>query len=233
MKRFYTLSIALILCALACDAPLSSAQSRRTRGSSAEIAVPLPSLPEDWGEPQPTTGTDEGKVFECVDEKKANAVGDASVSAATKEEGFTGAEVTTKAVITSKPMPRYTEEARINGTSGVVRLRLLLSATGRVSSVSVVRGLPDGLTRTATAAACRIRFTPAVKDGREVSQYVTLEYGFHLDARPIFIQRRPRFYAPAGDFVFDDSIFATSGSDAAPISFRFPACRLPRLRLFD
>jgi TonB family protein len=50
-----------------------------------------------------------------------------------------------------------------------------------VQGISVVKGLPDGLTEKAIAAAKQIRFTPAQKDGRTVSQYVTLEYNFNIE----------------------------------------------------
>jgi hypothetical protein len=49
-----------------------------------------------------------------------------------------------------------------------------------VQGISVVKGLPDGLTERAISAAKQIRFTPAEKDGRNVSQYVTLEYNFNI-----------------------------------------------------
>jgi TonB family protein len=93
---------------------------------------------------------------------------------------FKTAEVTRKAVITSKPEPGFTEEARKNNVTGVVRLRAILSAGGSVQGISVVKGLPDGLTERAISAAKQIRFTPAEKDGRNVSQYVTLEYNFNI-----------------------------------------------------
>jgi TonB family protein len=87
-------------------------------------------------------------------------------------------EVTRKALITFKPEPGFTEEARKNGVEGVVRLRAVLNVSGEVTSISVVKGVPDGLTEKAIAAARQIRFTPAEKDGRAVSQYVVLEYNF-------------------------------------------------------
>ena len=85
-----------------------------------------------------------------------------------------------KAVITSKPEPGFTEEARQNNVTGVVRLRAVLAADGRVRNVVAIKRLPDGLTEKAIAAARQIRFTPAEKDGRAVSQYVTLEYNFNI-----------------------------------------------------
>ena len=88
--------------------------------------------------------------------------------------------VTTKAQIVSKPEPLYTNEARNNGITGTVRLRMLLSFDGRVRHISVLRGLGGGLTEMAVNAARRIKFTPATKDGRPVSQFVTIEYNFNI-----------------------------------------------------
>ncbi|MCA1617901.1 MAG: energy transducer TonB [Acidobacteria bacterium] len=89
-------------------------------------------------------------------------------------------EVTRKALITFKPEPGFTEEARKNNVTGVVRLRAILSASGSVTNITTVKGLPDGLTEKAISAARQIRFTPAEKDGRNVSQYVVLEYNFNI-----------------------------------------------------
>jgi TonB family protein len=89
-------------------------------------------------------------------------------------------EVTSKAVIISKPDPPFTEEARKNNVTGVVRLRAILSSGGSVTGISVIKGLPDGLTERAISAARNIRFRPAQKDGRSVSQYITLEYNFNI-----------------------------------------------------
>jgi TonB family protein len=89
-------------------------------------------------------------------------------------------EVTQRALITFKPEPGFTEEARRNNVTGLVRLRAILSASGEVTGISVVKGLPDGLTEKAISAARQIRFRPAQKDGRTVSQYVVLEYNFNI-----------------------------------------------------
>jgi TonB family protein len=89
-------------------------------------------------------------------------------------------EVTRKALITFKPEPGFTEDARKNNVTGVVRLRAILHASGGVQSITVVKGLPDGLTEKAISAARLIRFTPAEKDGHSVSQYVVLEYNFNI-----------------------------------------------------
>jgi TonB family protein len=93
---------------------------------------------------------------------------------------FAARDVTRKAQITSKPEPLYTEEARKNQVTGTVRLRLILGASGSVSGITPVSRLPDGLTEKAIEAARKIRFSPAEKDGRKVSQYVTIEYNFNI-----------------------------------------------------
>ena len=89
-------------------------------------------------------------------------------------------DVTKRAIITAKPEPGFTEEARKFNVTGVVRLRAILSASGKVQAIIIVKGLPHGLTRKALTAAQGVRFEPAQKDGRVVSQFVTFEYNFNI-----------------------------------------------------
>jgi protein TonB len=100
--------------------------------------------------------------------------------------GFSAKEVDVKAVITAKPDPGYTREARRMNVEGVVTLKVLLLANGKIDRVRVVRRLPLGLTENAILAACRIKFKPAMKAGEEVSQWVTVQYGFRLTSSSIF-----------------------------------------------
>lgn len=92
---------------------------------------------------------------------------------------FKGSEVTTKAVIKSKPPPLYTELAKSNGVSGTVILRAIFASDGTVRDIRAIQGLPDGLTETAIAAARKIKFVPATKDGKPVSMFIQLEYNFN------------------------------------------------------
>ena len=93
---------------------------------------------------------------------------------------FNAKEVTRKAIITARPEPLYTQEARRESVTGTVVLRLVLGADGRVTDVRVVKALPGGLTEQAVEAARGIEFIPAQRDGRAVSQYVTVEYNFNI-----------------------------------------------------
>jgi TonB family protein len=89
-------------------------------------------------------------------------------------------EVNQKARILSKPSPEYTEDARKNQVTGTVTLQMIFSASGSVTSIRTISGLPHGLTERAIAAAQRIKFAPAMKDGRAVSQYIRVEYNFNI-----------------------------------------------------
>ena len=89
-------------------------------------------------------------------------------------------ELMTKARILSKPEPGYTEEARMNQMTGTVVLRAVLSSDGTVKHILAVKALGHGLTEKCIAAARKIKFIPAQKDGRPVSQVVTIEYNFNL-----------------------------------------------------
>ena len=93
---------------------------------------------------------------------------------------FNTREVSRRAQVLSRPEPLYTEEARRNQVTGTVTLRLVLNADGTVTNVTAISRLPDGLTEKAIAAARQIRFTPAERDGRKVSQYATIQYNFNI-----------------------------------------------------
>jgi TonB family protein len=95
-------------------------------------------------------------------------------------EVFAAKDVTRKAIIRHKPQPHYTSEARHNSVTGTVKLRMLLAADGTVRDIVPLTTLPDGLTEQAVEAARNIEFAPALKDGRAVSQYVTVEYNFNI-----------------------------------------------------
>ena len=80
--------------------------------------------------------------------------------------------------ILAKPDAGYTDEARRNNVSGQVVLRVLFAETGQVTQISVVRGLPFGLTERAIAAARQIEFEPAELDGRKVAYPLVVVYNF-------------------------------------------------------
>lgn len=92
---------------------------------------------------------------------------------------YTPNEVTTKARILSRTEPEYTAEARAHHVAGTIVLRGILAFDGKVRSLRVTSALPDGLTENALRAAGTIKFVPATKDGKPVSQYTQIEYSFN------------------------------------------------------
>ena len=79
-----------------------------------------------------------------------------------------------------KERAKYTEEARQNKIQGTVVLSLIFGADGYIRDVRVVHSLPNGLTEEAISAAQKIRFNPAIHNGRPVSVRMQLEYNFML-----------------------------------------------------
>lgn len=93
---------------------------------------------------------------------------------------YSAREVTSKAQILTTVEAPYTEEARKNQINGVVKVRVVLGANGEISGISPVQRLPYGLTEQAIAYAKRVKFKPATKDGRPVSQYAVLNFTFNM-----------------------------------------------------
>ena|SRR3989442_1408725 len=96
------------------------------------------------------------------------------------ERLYKGSEVTLKARVTKKPEPKYTKTARKHAVEGTVVIRCVFSSAGQVTNIHVISGLPDGLTERAVEAAKKIKFIPAMKDGKPVSMWMQLEYNFNL-----------------------------------------------------
>lgn len=122
---------------------------------------------------------DAGRDGAQGDDKTTNTQANSSTQG--DEKVYEGREVTQRARILHKPLPAYTREARSRRVRGTVRLRIILRADGRVDDhIEVLASLPEGLTEEAIRVAKLIEFEPAEKDGRKVSQYVMVEYGFNI-----------------------------------------------------
>ena len=82
--------------------------------------------------------------------------------------------------ILSKPRPAYTDKARQNNVQGMVMLRVTFLSSGRIGNISAVKRLPHGLTSKAIAAARRIRFKPALKNGTPITKIIRIQYNFTI-----------------------------------------------------
>lgn len=127
-------------------------------------APPAPGRAEPLAPPPANNQTAETKQPEAIDYNRV----------------FSQREVDVKPQLLERPKPSYTDSARQNNVQGKVVLRVVLSANGSVGSISAISGLSHGLTEQAIAAARRIKFSPAIKDGRPVSVAVNVEYNFSV-----------------------------------------------------
>lgn len=87
-------------------------------------------------------------------------------------------EVSFRPKISSKPSPDFSAEALAHTVRGRVVLSAVLCRTGKVTDVQVIESLPFGMTEKVIKAARQIKFEPAEKDGRRVSEVIRLEYNF-------------------------------------------------------
>src|SRR5262249_47425267 len=94
--------------------------------------------------------------------------------------GVNPSQATTRVRILSKPEPTYTIKARSASITGTIVLRAVFTADGTVEHILILRSLPYGLTNAAIEAARRIKFVPAMKDGKPISTFMQLEYSFNV-----------------------------------------------------
>jgi TonB family protein len=87
---------------------------------------------------------------------------------------------TTPVEITYKPDPIYTDEARQLRLEGEVLLEVIFGANGQLRVNRVIRALGHGLDEAAIAAANRMRFKPALRDGQPVDSTAVVHVLFQL-----------------------------------------------------
>ena len=91
-----------------------------------------------------------------------------------------GRDVDRRVRVVMKPEPRYNELARQKQTVGRVTVKAVFSCNGSITDIRVLEELPNGLTDQAIAALKKLKFVPAVKNGKYVSMWMQLEYNFNL-----------------------------------------------------
>jgi TonB family protein len=88
--------------------------------------------------------------------------------------------VATPVDVLFKPTPAYTDDARALGIQGDVVLEVEFSAAGTLRVIRIVRALGHGLDELAVQAAGRIRFKPALENGRPVDVKANVVIVFRL-----------------------------------------------------
>jgi TonB family protein len=82
--------------------------------------------------------------------------------------------------IIKKPKASYPNQEK--GTvcvQGTVRLRITFLKDGEIGNISLVSGLPNGANENAVEAAKKIKFRPAIKNGKAISVSKIVEYKFY------------------------------------------------------
>jgi TonB family protein len=87
---------------------------------------------------------------------------------------------TSSVEITYKPNPVYTDEARNLKLEGEVLLEVNFTANGQLHVNRVVRGLGHGLDEDAVAAANKMRFKPALRNGQAIDSTAVVHVVFQL-----------------------------------------------------
>ncbi|MCI0389804.1 MAG: energy transducer TonB [Acidobacteria bacterium] len=97
-----------------------------------------------------------------------------------KEKGYRVPLPDYRPTILHRVPARYTNAARKAKTQGVVVLSIEFQPDGTLKVVNVVNGLGFGLDEKAVAAARKIVFLPAIKDGAFVNMPSKIEYSFNI-----------------------------------------------------
>jgi TonB family protein len=97
--------------------------------------------------------------------------------AANDDRVYAATEVDVKARITNK-MENIPVEGSDCPRQGLVRLRLILHKSGRVTEVTIIRRMACSYDKATVEIARKFKFTPAEKDGQQVSQYQIFEYRY-------------------------------------------------------
>lgn len=87
----------------------------------------------------------------------------------------------TKPVKVFGPAPAYTEAARRARQTGIVVLEAVIDERGEVTELTVLKGLPFGLTESALRAVGQWRFDPSRLNGRPVAVLYNLTVRFELN----------------------------------------------------
>jgi TonB family protein len=144
-------------------------------------AAPVDSAPVDH--PPVATDTTTSPVFGVTMESTSQAgtgpampIGNTTHAAPTAPAAQVKplAEPVAAVEVTRMPLPigvcpgKYTVEAHAAATEGVVVLDVTIDEHGQVRDVTLVQGLPHGLTEAAIAAVTSCRFTPGERNGQPV-----------------------------------------------------------------
>lgn len=89
---------------------------------------------------------------------------------------YKGNDVDKNVKILAKPEPQFTKAGRNRYHSKEITLRACFCGSGKVTDIIVTNGLSDDMNERAIDASRQIQFTPATKDGKNVSRILIIKY---------------------------------------------------------
>jgi TonB family protein len=129
---------------------------------------------------------DEDELLSKKDREKLNAEIDTTTQKYLgllregKEKGYRVPLPDNRPIILFRAYARYTEAARKAKAQGGIAVSIEFQTDGTIKVVNIVTPLGFGLDEKAVAAARKLIFLPAIKDGAFVNTPSKLEYSFNL-----------------------------------------------------
>jgi TonB family protein len=116
----------------------------------------------------------------------------ASISTPSGQNVRFAQEISTTNLVTppkvlSHPAAVYTDEARRRRIQGDVIVQAYFDEEGKATPIKVVKGLGYGLDENALEALYRWRFSPALRNGLQVSAVAEIEVPFRFDVKQMEI----------------------------------------------
>ncbi len=84
-----------------------------------------------------------------------------------------------EAIVVYRPRPSFKREFG-KSNSGKVKLKLLLAGDGKVNKVNLLSSPNVSLADGVRASAAHVVFLPALKDGKHVTSWANVDYGFQM-----------------------------------------------------
>lgn len=97
------------------------------------------------------------------------------------DQAIESKEADQRAIVIHSPSPKF-RNGNLLANKGKIKLRILYSASGKVSNVEVLESSSKSLEKPAVEAAKKTIFIPAVKNGKLVSEYAIQEYGIGVSS---------------------------------------------------
>jgi len=96
----------------------------------------------------------------------------------TRDEAFIRLDIEPKPI--TKIKPKYPEQAKLNGISGTVYVRILIDTTGKPITATIIKSDNEIFNKPSIDAAMKFRFSPAERDNRHFSVYVVIPFKYKL-----------------------------------------------------